>query len=384
MKMKETKYKKEEFHFLNETVNEKKHRDKLRQWLNVILSGVLVGLIACGVFSYVIWNVQQKNAELEADSVGAETVQNEQSVWNMDIKQWMNDAKKNFVKIQNPSDEEDAKAGMIYRMDNQYIYIVSEIFEQNDEAFQIIYDENEITQAKPSQVDNKLGINLWKLNVRDVDSSMYNAVSEVVISKTADCEQNDAVMVVTLDGSNNICQLLGTLTSVTATVTMEDGIYDMCATDVSNIYNKSAFVINESGELVGMSIQNMNGDKFNNHMTVVKIQSVKKEIEHLVEDKARAALGVEGVSVSQSDMVRYGDNVTYGVWLSKVTEGSAAYEGGIMSGDIITYIDDYVVLDLPTMKDLLLDYKAGDVVTIRFLREYKNGYKECSVKVTLE
>ncbi len=382
--MKEKKYKKEEFHFLNETVNEKKHRDRVRQWLNVILSGVLVGLIACGVFSYVIWNVQQKNAELEADSADVQTVQNEEVVWNMDIKQWLNSAKKNFVKIQNPADEEDVKTGMIYRIDNQYIYIVSEIFEQNDEVFQITYDDKAVAHAKPNQVDNKIGINLWKINVRSVDSSIYNAMSEVAYSKTADCKQNDAVMVVTLDGSNNICQLLGTLTSVTATVTMEDGIYDMCATDVSNIYNKSAFVVNEAGELVGMSIQNMNGDKFKNHMAFVKIQSVRKEIEHLIEDKARAALGVEGVSVTQSDMVRYGDNVTYGVWISKVTEGSAAYDGGIMSGDIITYIDDYVVLDLPTMKDLLLDYKAGDVVTIRFLREYKNGYKECSAKVTLE
>ena len=376
---------KEEFHFLNEKVVEKRNYNKLKNWLNVIFSGILFGLIACGICIYVMWNVERNR---EAENIQGEALEEEnegETLLNVDLDQWRGEAKKSFVKLISQS---NIKLGMILKKDSDYVYIVSEELESKDskdeQECEVSFSNKKIGMAELVRTDKKLGISMWRLESAGIEQAVYKKMKEANISSNETCKEKDMVMVISMNQDNNVYYLLGKIKSTNVTLSMEDGIYNLYTTDIASFDGKNGFALDKAGKVIGMTSAVMEKDKLQDSINIVKIQSIYKDIENLREDKTRAVLGIEGSSITKNDSHRYGEKVSYGVWVSKVTEDSAAYGSGIMVGDIITSLDGYMILDLQSLKDTLLEYKRGDTIEVEFFREEKNGYKEYKTNVTLK
>ncbi len=58
-----------------------------------------------------------------------------------------------------------------------------------------------------------------------------------------------------------------------------------------------------------------------------------------------------------------------GVRITGVRSGSAAEEAGLQGGDIIVQIGEHEVPDLMGLQQALMALKAGDTVTIVFMRD---------------
>lgn len=374
---------KDEFHFLHEKVIEKRNYGKLKKWLNVIFSGILLGLIACGVCLFLVWNIEKKNNELE--SAKGETLEEEKDVesqLNIDLDQWRGEVRKNFVRL---NSQRNTKLGMILKKEKDLVYIVSEKLDndENDKC-DVAYGSKKIGTASLVKTDEKLGISMWVMETAKIEQTIYKKMKEASIPTKETCKEKDVVLVVSINEDNNVYYLLGKIKSTSVKLNMEDGIYHLYTTDISSFDGENGFAVDKEGNIIGMTSAVMENDKLGDTINIIKIQSIYKDIENLQEDKTRAILGIEGTSITKNDAYRFGDKVSYGVWVSKITEGSAAYRSGIMAGDIIVALDGYIILDMQGLKDTLLDYKGGDEVEIEFLREEKNGYKECREKVTLK
>lgn len=61
----------------------------------------------------------------------------------------------------------------------------------------------------------------------------------------------------------------------------------------------------------------------------------------------------------------------YGARINKLIDQGAAQEAGLLEGDIITSIDQYVVNDFSTLFSALSNYRPGDRVSVRYEREGK-------------
>lgn len=378
--------KQEEFYFLNEKVVEKRNYNKLKNWLNIIFSGILFGLIACGICFYVMWTVDRQNRDTENTKGEILEEKNEEEILlNMDLEQWRGEAKKSFVRLISQS---NIKLGMIMQKDSDYIYIVSEEMESKDSdesrECEISFNNKKIGMAELVRTDKKLGISMWRTEAVGVEHAVYKQMKAASISSDAACKEKDMVMVISMNKDKNVYYLLGKIKSTNVTLNMEDGTYNLYTTDISSFKEKNGFALDKNGNVIGMMCAVMEKDKLEDSINLVNIQSIYKDIENLRKDKARAVLGIEGSSITKNDSYHFGEKVSYGVWVSKVTEGSAAYGSGIMVGDIITALDGYMILDLQSLKDTLLDYNGGDTVEIEFLREEKNGYQEYKAEVTLE
>ena len=76
-------------------------------------------------------------------------------------------------------------------------------------------------------------------------------------------------------------------------------------------------------------------------------------------------------------------NMSQGVYVTRVVEGSSAEEAGILQGDIITRFDGRNVKSMDEMMELMQYLPAGSVVEVEISRARNGEYEEHVLEVTL-
>jgi S1-C subfamily serine protease len=102
-------------------------------------------------------------------------------------------------------------------------------------------------------------------------------------------------------------------------------------------------------------------------------------------------LGIEVRSITESVIQRenlkeipdiYGDEQQYGIYVSGITENGSIEGSGIEVDDIILEVDNIKITrtNIITAKlNSLVDYKVGDVVTIKYYDRSSNSIKTTNV-----
>ena len=91
-------------------------------------------------------------------------------------------------------------------------------------------------------------------------------------------------------------------------------------------------------------------------------------------------LGITGATVTEINAGYY--DLPQGVYVSEVESGSAAANGGVIAGDIITAIGDTPVRTIENLSQALTGYSAGDSAVLKVCREQSGTYTEGELTVT--
>ena len=91
-------------------------------------------------------------------------------------------------------------------------------------------------------------------------------------------------------------------------------------------------------------------------------------------------LGITGATVTEINAGYY--DLPQGVYVSEVESGSAAANGGVMAGDIITAIGNTPVRTIENLSQALTGYSAGDSAVLKVCREQSGTYTEGELTVT--
>ena len=155
--------------------------------------------------------------------------------------------------------------------------------------------------------------------------------------------------------------------------------------------NSGGALINTNGELVGINsaIASPTG-YYTGYSYAIPVNIVKKAIGDMVKygSVQRGFIGVQYVPeglpenvIAQYDR-EYGNawKTDEGVFVTAVTEGSAAAGAGLKARDIITKINGIAITSGPQMQEQVSLYKPGDKITL----SYKRDGKENTVTVTLK
>ena len=97
-----------------------------------------------------------------------------------------------------------------------------------------------------------------------------------------------------------------------------------------------------------------------------------------VTDKPYMGFVPQNMSAQMAMQYRY--DVTEGVFVCSVEEGSAADNAGLQMGDVITKIDDTTISDMTDLNAAKKSYRAGDTVTLTVYR----GGKTMEVQLTFD
>lgn len=153
--------------------------------------------------------------------------------------------------------------------------------------------------------------------------------------------------------------------------------------------NSGGALLNMKGEVIGINSSKIGGNTVEGMGYAIPISDAKPIIRELmtkstkvkVDENEKGYLGITGVTVEKEYSEVYGMPV--GVYISSVSEGSAADEAGLIRGDIITKFDGEKVDSMEALKEEMEFYSAGDTVEITIMQGSPTGYKDKSITVTL-
>ena len=155
-----------------------------------------------------------------------------------------------------------------------------------------------------------------------------------------------------------------------------------------NSGNSGGALVNERGELVGINamLYSQTGS-YSGYGFAIPTAIMNKVVADLKEFGVvqRALLGVAGMDVTNYlDVEREKGNeldlgTVKGVYVSSVSEGSAAAEAGLQKGDVVTMVDGKEVTKMAELQEVLSKHRPGDKVNIKYVRNKKTQ----SASVTL-
>jgi serine protease Do len=147
--------------------------------------------------------------------------------------------------------------------------------------------------------------------------------------------------------------------------------------------NSGGALINLKGELIGVNtaIATSSG-QYQGYSFAIPVSLVKKVMDDLLEfgEVQRGLLGIEIGDVDARIAEALKLNVSQGILVNEVNEGSAAKEVGINRGDVIVGINSHTVNSVSELQEWVARHRPGAEITVEFLRADERK----SVKVRLK
>ena len=167
----------------------------------------------------------------------------------------------------------------------------------------------------------------------------------------------------------------GMVSSVNRAINVDGMPFNMIQTDASiNPGNSGGPLFNEYGEVVGIvsakysstSSESVEGLGF-----AIPINDVWAMLEDIMTDgyvSNKPYLGITPGTMNEQMAAQYRYDITTGVFVYSVEEGSAAEKAGLKMGDVITKVDDTEVKSVEDLNAAKKKYAAGDTATLTVYR----------------
>jgi Do/DeqQ family serine protease len=147
--------------------------------------------------------------------------------------------------------------------------------------------------------------------------------------------------------------------------------------------NSGGALVNLKGELIGVNtaIATSSGS-YQGYSFAIPVSLVKKVMDDLLEfgKVQRGLLGIQIADVNASIAEQMKLITNQGVLVNRVNEGSAAYESGILTQDVIIGINGHPVTSVSELQELVARNRPGAMIDVDYIR---NGKRE-KVKVKLK
>lgn len=171
---------------------------------------------------------------------------------------------------------------------------------------------------------------------------------------------------------------------------LDEEVNTFIQTDAAiNPGNSGGALLNTQGEVIGINSNKIGGDAIEGMGYAIPISDAKpiieelmtKQTKHRVDEEEKGYLGITGIDVVAEYSEIYG--MPMGVYVSSVTEGTGAYEAGLIKGDIITAVNGEEVESMAELKAELEYYAAGTTIELTIMQGSPTGYQPKNVSVTL-
>ncbi len=178
----------------------------------------------------------------------------------------------------------------------------------------------------------------------------------------------------------------GIVSGINREITINDKAMTLLQTDAAiNSGNSGGPLINKYGQVIGINSSKMSASYSETSIEGIGFAIPSNEVAQIVDDimeygyvTGKPQLGISCQDVTETISKMY--NLPVGVYVTTVTDGSAADKAGLQSGDVITAVDGEEVktsAELNAKKNL---HKAGETLELTYMR---SGSEE-KVTVTLD
>ncbi len=175
----------------------------------------------------------------------------------------------------------------------------------------------------------------------------------------------------------------GVISGVNRTITVGQREMNLIQTDAAiSPGNSGGALINKYGEVIGINSVKLVSDNAEGLGFAIPINEASTIVKDLIDYgyvKGRPVIAVRVREITKE--LAYYNNllIDHGLYIMSVSEGSSAEKAGLVRGDIIVKFDGKTVNSSTEMNKLRDKHKAGDTVSITFMR----GTQEKTVNLTL-
>lgn len=171
-------------------------------------------------------------------------------------------------------------------------------------------------------------------------------------------------------------------------VTVDNVTYTLIQTDAAiNPGNSGGALLNVKGEVIGINSVKYSDSSVEGMGFAIPISNIADLIEELSnrEELSEDEYGFLGISNGKDITSEYANmlGISQGVYVRQIVADSPAEKAGMYAGDIITKVDNTVITCMSDLQNFLSYTKAGTTVTVTVQRMTQGEYREVELSVTL-
>lgn len=295
-----------------------------------------------------------------------------------------------MVKSYKSGEEYSTGTGFVYKSDSKYGYVMTNQHVISDcDKITLVLSTDEEVEAKVLGGDEYLDIAVMTIPKDKV-------IKVASIASSEDVKVGDTIFTV---GSPMGYDYRGSVTSgilsgkdrmVSVSVTTSssnDWVMKVLQIDAAiNPGNSGGPLLNVNGEVIGVNSMKLVQDEIEGMGFAIPIEIAMAHVEELEQGKdiEWPVLGISMANVSDASQlyrnnIKIDSNLTSGVVVVSISEGSAASKSDLKSGDVITKLNGEEVKDSAYLRYELYKNKPGDTIEVTYIRDGK----EKTTKVTL-
>ena len=291
------------------------------------------------------------------------------------------------------SENQSSGSGIIVGENDTELLIVTNnhvILDSTELKVQFI--DGSIADAKVKGTDANMDLAVIAVSLDSLESSTISNISIAVLGDSESLKVGEPAIAIGNALGYGQSVTTGVISALNRQIAMsEDGSTTgmLIQTDAAiNPGNSGGALLNVRGEVVGINSNKIGGSTIEGMGYAIPISNAKPIIEELmnretkdkVADAKKGYLAISGLDVTADVSAMYG--MPEGVYVAQVYNG-AAYEAGILKGDIITAFDGSSVRTMKDLQGYLEYYEIGEEVMVTIQRPNAGGYIEQQILVTL-
>ena len=254
-----------------------------------------------------------------------------------------------------------------------------------------IDDQQVAAEIKGTDASTDLAV--LAVKVKDIPSDTMKKIKVATVGNSDDIKVGQSVVAIGNALGYGQSVTTGVISAVDREVTVQDETTgasitnDLLQTDAAiNPGNSGGALLNMNGEVVGINSVKYSDTQVEGMGYSIPISAAEPIINDLitrevVDESNSAFLGVAGQDVTGELSQSFG--MPEGLYITMVTENSAAAQAGIKNGDVITEFDGRKIKSMDSLQEIMQYYAAGSEVEVTLQINENGEWKEQKVTVTL-
>ncbi|MDD3368551.1 MAG: trypsin-like peptidase domain-containing protein [Lachnospiraceae bacterium] len=251
--------------------------------------------------------------------------------------------------------------------------------------------EDQVYSAYVKGTDSANDLAIVGIKLSDIPSEVMSTVKIAALGDSNALQIGDQVVAIGNALGYGQSVTSGYVSALDRAVTIENMTASLIQTDAAiNPGNSGGALFNMKGEVIGINSAKFASSQVEGMGYAIPISTAQpiltelesRETRDKVEIAEQGSLGITCMTVASEAATTYG--IPQGVYVTSVTEGSAADKAGLVQGDVITKFDGQETLNTDDLIGMLEYYSAGETVEMTVQRMASGGYDEQTINITLQ
>ncbi len=291
-------------------------------------------------------------------------------------------------------ESESSGSGVVVNQNEEYLYIATNnhVVEQTD-ALTVQFSDGSTAPATIRGTDPSDDLAVIQVALSDLTEETLNTVKVASIGNSDELSVGEpAIAIGNALGygqsvTTGVISALGKEVTFQNESTGEAVISRLIQTDAAiNPGNSGGALLNAEGKLIGINSSKYADTEVEGMGFAIPISTAQPILEDLIANGETTVtgtpyIGIYGVDVTDEVSSQY--QMPGGVYVAQVIEGSGAQIAGIVTGNIITKVEDNEITSMEELKRYIGEYKVGDTVTVTVQIANSGAYIEKEIPVTL-